>query len=107
MLFGRDNFAGCLIAAIRFGDLGRTSNMFFVVGFLSCNFRSCLDILTQLLSINLDDENTVGPGRSVILGSLTDNPICVADEEQVQRVFLVLGSMHAQVAHGELTVRVL
>jgi len=43
-------------------------------------------------------------GRRVILGGLTDHPVGISNEKQVQGVFLILRAMHGKVLQDELVV---
>lgn len=66
-----------------------------------------LHVLTQLLGLNLDDEDAVRTSTGVVLGCLAHHPVGVTNEEQVEGVLLALSTVHGKVFEHKLSCLVL
>lgn len=62
------------------------------------------DVAARLGGLDVDDEDAVGTGGLVVLGSLADDAVGVADEEVVEGVLLVLAVEALQVVELQLPV---
>lgn len=69
--------------------------------------RNSFDIFSKFLCLYLNNENTVTPGTLIILGSLTDNSIGVANKQQVERIFLILSPVNREALEYKLPVSIL
>lgn len=53
-----------------------------------------LDIFTQFLRLDLDDEDAMTSGTLIVLRRLAYHPVRITNKQQVKSIFLVFGPMN-------------